>query len=144
MFFNTNQSDVFERGFEELENQLSRFFLGRDNDHEFPAINLVQKDDKALLAASLPGVHPENLEINVSGNVLSLSGSRYIASGEENESSDKEDDNFKEGVFSRNVRLPFMINSNAVSASLKNGILYLDMPKAESEKPRKIQIQENK
>lgn len=143
MFFNTNQSDVFERGFEELENQLSRFFLGRDNDHEFPAINLVQKDDKALLAASLPGVHPENLEINVSGNVLSLSGNRYLGRDAQKDA-DKEDDNFKEGVFSRNVRLPFMINSNAVSASLKNGILYLDMPKAESEKPRKIQIQENK
>ena len=104
----------------------------------YPAINIWTNDDEQLITAEMPGVHPEDINIDVIADALSISGER------------KPDEIAKEahyhrrersyGSFSRTVQLPFMVDTNKVEASFKNGVLSISLPRAEADKPKKIAI----
>ncbi|MGI6525558.1 MAG: Hsp20/alpha crystallin family protein [Bdellovibrionota bacterium] len=100
-----------------------------------PAINVFYDKNKATLEAELPAVKKEDLEIEVLGNSVTLKGSRKRS---EADSALREERSF--GAFSRNIQLPFEINSNGVEATLQNGILTIVLPRKEEDKPRKVQI----
>ena len=109
------------------------------NSPSYPAVNIWTQEDAQMISAEMPGVHPEDIEIDVTGDGLSISGVR------------KQDEVAKEahyhrrersyGSFSRTIQLPFMVDTDKVEASFKNGILFISLPKAEADKPKKIAIQ---
>jgi HSP20 family protein len=103
----------------------------------FPALNVWEDNDVLHAEAELPGVSMEDIEVMVVGNELTIRGQRR------QQATDKVNFHRRErgtGEFSRTVTLPFDIDQNRVEATLKNGILTIVMPKAETAKPRKIQV----
>lgn len=106
------------------------------------ALDLVEKDDAYVVKASVPGIDPDDLEITLSENTLSISGEF------------KEDKEIKEsqyrmrerriGSFCRSVTLPSQVDREAIEASYDAGILTLHVPKAEEVKPKRIAIQVQK
>lgn len=108
-----------------------------DTASSFPAFNIWSNEDGAVVTSEIPGVKMEDLDITVSGKDITISGSR--------KEDDATDTRFVRherpaGEFSRSFQLPFQIDSTKVNAKLANGVLQIDLPRAENDKPRKITI----
>ena len=104
----------------------------------FPAINLTENMENYYLRAELPGVKTEDLDIHVTGRNVSISGERKIHDVDTNAKFHRRERDA--GKFSRIVDLPDYVNSDAVEASLINGILTVVIPKKETAKPRQITV----
>jgi HSP20 family protein len=139
----------FNRPFQELErmrqqmdNLLSRAseggFAGLSAG-VFPLINLTEDKDSYYIRAELPGMAAGDLNIEATGNNLSISGERKI--GVEKEDVRYHRREREAGKFSRVITLPGDIDAEGVNASLTNGILTVSIPKAEKAKPKQITIQ---
>jgi len=131
-----NEMDRLQRDM----NMLTHMFPGmrRASAHAFPAINLWSNDEQALATVEIPGVKIEDLDIMVSGDTLTLKGSRQPDSVAEGASTHRQERGC--GQFVRSLRLPFPVESDKVEASLKNGVLHIQLPRANNDKPRKISI----
>ena len=104
----------------------------------FPLINLTENKDAYFVRAELPGLKAEELEISVTGNNLTISGERKIASeGEKAKYHRKERE---AGKFSRIIGLEKPVDANRVEAALVNGILTVKLPIMEKAKPRQITV----
>lgn len=102
------------------------------------AIDVYQTGDEIVLKAPIAGVNPADLEISITDEVISIKGSR-----KESEEVVKENYFAQEcywGSFSRSYVLPTAVNSEKATASLKNGILTIKIPKLEKTKTRTIEI----
>ncbi|MCI0395314.1 MAG: Hsp20/alpha crystallin family protein [Chloroflexi bacterium] len=103
----------------------------------FPLINLYAGDEGVIATAEIPGVSPENLNITVEGDLLTLSGSRPVEEGDSLTYHRRER---VVGEFSRTVQLPFRVNAEKVEANFRNGVLHITLPRLEEDKPRKISV----
>ena len=104
----------------------------------FPSINLTEDKDHYYIRAELPGISSEELDIQATGNNLSIAGERKIETEKDNVRYHRKER--EAGKFSRAISLPGDIDSDGVSASLTNGILKVSVPKAEKAKPKQISI----
>ena len=104
----------------------------------FPLINLTEDKDNYYVRAELPGVKGEELDIQVTGKNLAISGERKIAAEEEGARYHRRER--EAGTFSRMIGLPGEVDSNSVEANLENGILSIIVPKAEIAKPKQIAV----
>ncbi|MCC7117593.1 MAG: Hsp20/alpha crystallin family protein [Anaerolineales bacterium] len=100
-------------------------------------VNVREENDAYVLSALVPGLKAEDLDIQVLENVVSIEG-EYKA--EETEYLLNELPN---GSFRRSLRLPTEIKAEAVEAKITDGVLTLNLPKAESARPKKIQVSVN-
>ena len=94
--------------------------------------------DAFVVEASLPGVKPEDVEITVENDTLTISG-RTAAERKVEEASYVFSE-IRHGSFSRTVSLPTGLETDEASATFENGVLSLRIPKAERVKPRQIRI----
>ena len=104
----------------------------------FPAVNIWQGDDAVAVTAELPGVSPDDLDISVNGNVLTISGNRRPPENGEEATWHRRERGY--GEFSRAVRLPFEAEDEKVEARLQNGVLRVVVGFPEEQKPRRIEI----
>lgn len=106
-------------------------------DEGFLRANLFQTGDGFEMRLEVPGMEKESLDIKIQGNYLEISGSREqkLPEGYKVHKTER-----GAGTFSRSFTLPDDVDSNRVEATLKNGILYLTLPKSEAAKPRQITI----
>jgi HSP20 family protein len=110
------------------------------SDGEFPAVNLWVAADGATATMEIAGVEPEETDISVAGRILTVRGSRRP------EEETKEDEQYHRrerwyGQFSRSLELPFTVEADKVKARYAKGVLSVGLPRAEAEKPRKIEIE---
>jgi len=106
-------------------------------------LNVSETADAFVVEAVVPGVKAENLDITLQDNVLTLTAETR----QEQQNSGKQA-NFhrverRYGRVSRTVGLPTLVQADAVQATLENGVLRLEIPKAEAVKPRKISVAVN-
>ena len=104
----------------------------------YPAMNVWTNEDGAVVTAELPGVNPQDIDISVVGETLTLSGSRQPDVLQDGEKYHRRERNF--GNFSRTFQLPFQVMADQVEAIFKNGVLHISLPRAEEDKPKKITI----
>jgi HSP20 family protein len=111
---------------------------GEGADGFFP-IDLYETADDVVVRASIPGAAPEDIDISVTGEVLTLKG-------EVKASHEEEDHNYfrrerRTGTFVRQFSLPSEVDSGRADAVFENGVLTLTLPKAEAVKPKTIKVQ---
>lgn len=103
-----------------------------------PSVDIAEKDGNIVVKAELPGLEAKDIELSVSGDLLTLKGEK------KREEETKEQDYYRReiysGSFQRTFRLPDEVDSDKVDASFKNGILTITMPKTEGTKQKKIEI----
>jgi HSP20 family protein len=104
----------------------------------YPAVNLTEDGDNFYVRAELPGVKPENLDISVVEGRLLVRGERKVQA--ENPEANYHRREREAGFFRRTITLPSRVSQEKVSASMKNGVLTITLPKAEEAKPRKIAV----
>ena len=91
-----------------------------------------------LITAEMPGVHPEDINIDVIADALSISGERKPDEVAKDANYHRRERSY--GSFSRTIQLPFMVDTNKVEANFKNGVLMINLPRAEADKPKKITV----
>lgn len=104
----------------------------------FPAVNIWTGDDEVVLTSEIPGIEPKDVDVSVVGNILTVSGSRKPEELGDDESYHRQER--AHGSFSRSIRLPFVVDSTAVEAGYEKGVLSLKLPRAQEDKPKKIEI----
>ena len=128
-----------------LQHEMNRLFdsaPSRTNVYRaprYPAMNVWTNEDGAVLTAELPGCSPDNLDISVVNEMLTLSGQRAPEDVPEGATYQRRERNC--GSFSRTFQLPFQVDATQVEAVFENGVLEVTLPRAEADKPRKIAIQ---
>jgi HSP20 family protein len=102
-------------------------------------IDMYQTEKDIIVKAPFPGVKPEEVDISITGDVLTIKAERK----EEAETKDKDyirKEN-RYGLVSRSVTLPVEVQAEKAEANFENGVLNLTLPKAEVVKPRQIKVQ---
>ncbi len=131
----------------EFDQMLNRFFNWRTPQEEqslaegfIPAIETrIDKDGKKFQAqVMLPGVDPKNVEIQVTGNTLTVSGER--SSTRETKDSDYIHREISYGSFLRSIELPEGVDKDKVTAEYRNGVLEITAPISAAALPRKIEV----
>jgi HSP20 family protein len=102
-----------------------------------PALDLYQNNDNVVAMLELPGMRKEDIEISLHDGMLTIAGERRTETldGEKAERSER-----YIGKFRRSINLPTRVDANKVSATYKDGILTVTLPKAEEAKPKQIQV----
>lgn len=106
----------------------------------YPAMDLVEAKDKLVARLELPGVDPKTVQINLQGDVLTVSGTREDAQVE-NEDHKVLKREHSYGAFQRTVELPYRVKAESVKATYKNGVMTIDLPKAEEYIGRQIPVE---
>jgi HSP20 family protein len=130
--------------FPELRSELDRLF---DNfltpetqffgPRAFPALNMWEDDRRLYVEAEVPGLGLKDVEIQVQGNELSVKGSRNTLEGENVTYHRRERG---AGEYVRFLTLPVEVDADHVEATLKDGVLTIVLPKAETARARKIAV----
>lgn len=103
-----------------------------------PAVDIYETESELVLKADLPAIEEKDLDIRVENNMLTIRGERKF---EQN----VREDNFLRverayGAFSRSFSLPNTVNTDAIQAEYRNGVLTVRMPKREESKPKQIRV----
>jgi HSP20 family protein len=133
-------------GVSSLQEQINRLFnegLERGTNEAnltawAPAVDIVETEHSLVVKADLPEIKPEELDIRVENNILTIRGERKF------EQRVKEDNYLRVerayGSFSRSFSLANTVNTEAIQADYKNGALTLTIPKREEAKPKQIKV----
>lgn len=103
-----------------------------------PQMDVIDRDKEILIRVEVPGVEKKDIDISVTDNALSIKGNTR------REVSEEKDDYFRceisQGNFSRSITLPSGVDSSKISASLKDGVLEVNLPKTEDVQRRSVEI----
>ena len=103
-----------------------------------PAIDMYQTDDEVVVKAALPGMKSDNVQISITGDMLSLKGEFKHEEEKQERAYHLREQRY--GAFERTFALPTAVVSDKAKAEFENGILTITLPKAEEVKPKMITV----
>lgn len=103
-----------------------------------PSVDIFENQDQIVLEAELPGITPEDVNISIENNVLTIHGERKFEKTDEGDNFHRVERSY--GSFTRSFTLPPTVSSENVNANFDNGVLRLELAKREEAKPRRIEI----
>jgi Molecular chaperone (small heat shock protein) len=103
-----------------------------------PALDLYQSNDNVVAVIELPGMRKEDIEISLHDGALTISGEHKQESNSNAEKAERTERYV--GRFRRSIALPTRVDAGKVSATYRDGILTVTLPKAEEVKPKQIQV----
>ena len=103
-----------------------------------PAIDMYQTDDEIVVKAALPGIKPDEVQINITGEVLHIKGEMKHQEEKKEKAWHMREQRW--GAFERAVVLPTDVVADQAKAEFENGVLTITLPKAEEVKPKLINI----
>ena len=104
-----------------------------------PFVDIYEEGDTVIVKAEVPGLDKEEIEVSLTGNTLTLKGEK-----KKEEKIEEKDYYYCErsyGAFSRTVELPTEVQADKITASLKNGIIEIRLPKTEVAKKKEVKVQ---
>ena len=133
----TTMRDMMDRFFDEPFTRLPTLWEREPNTLSL-ALDVMENPENYVVKASVPGVKPEEIEITIDNNMLTIKG-------ETKEETEREEGNYhlrerRSGSFYRSVALPANVKADQIEAVNENGVLTLTLPKAEETKPKKIEV----
>lgn len=102
------------------------------------AVDMYETPDEVVVKASVPGVKPEDIDISITGDILTIKGE-----AKQEEKVEKKDYIYQErryGSFARTLSLPTSVNADKAEATFEHGVLTLRLPKVEEVKPKTIKV----
>ncbi len=122
----------------ELE-RLNRVFSGPEvSSSELPLFNVWLAADNAMVTTEVPGIEAGTIDISVMGKSVTVRGSREPEDVKDGESYHRRER--WRGRFSKTFEIPFVIDAEKVEAKFRKGVLYISLPRAEADKPKRITI----
>src|SRR6201981_1636139 len=134
------------RGATALQEQINRVFgdvVGRAGEESnltpwAPAVDIYETEQELVVKADLPEVNPQDLDIRVENNILTIRGERKFEKDVQQENYLRVERAY--GSFARSFTLANTVNSEAIKADYQNGVLTLSIPKKEEAKPKQIKV----
>jgi HSP20 family protein len=110
------------------------------NEIEFwaPAINVTEKEDKFVAKIELQGVHEEDVDVIIAGDMLIIEGEKEAETEVKKEGYSYSETSY--GSFSRSISIPSIVDVEKISANFDKGVLEIDLPKSEEIKPKKVSV----
>jgi len=127
-----------------MDDWFDSFFRGLDRpfsllgQRAWPAIDVAEKDEAVLVRAEVPGMKPEEIDISVYGNTLTISGEKKEAKEDQGDGFYHVESSY--GAFRREIALPTDVDEGRIEAVCKDGILSITLPKAEKNKAVKVKV----
>jgi HSP20 family protein len=134
------------RGVSTLQDQINRLFDGafdRSSDESSvtpwaPAVDIFETEQNLVVKADLPDIKPEELDIRVENNILTIRGERKFEKKVNENNYLRVERSY--GSFGRSFSLSNTVNTESIQADYKNGVLTLSIPKREEAKPKQIKV----
>ena len=136
-------------GIESLRNEMDRLFesfagspppSGIRQSEWMPRVDLLEHDNEFVLVADLPGMQQDDMNVSVQDNVLTLEGKRTFAHVENGQGKYHYSERTA-GTFCRRFMLSTAVNADKITATYKNGVLEVHLPKAVEAQPKRIAVQ---
>ena len=141
MYWNNNRAwNPFDE-LHGLQREMNRLFDGYEGGtalSRFPALNVWGNEETVVVTAELPGLQPDDLDLSVVNNQLTIKGERKADKPVEDAVCHRNER--AAGSFVRTVRLPYAVENDKVAANYKNGVLTITMSRHEATKPKRIEI----
>lgn len=134
----TRELESFQSDMNRLFESFLRPASGRSGPRWIPATDLTREGDDLVLRLDLPGMDDESVDVEVEGNVLTVSGERSETAESEDEGQLRRERSY--GTFARSFTLPEGTDPEAIKGDFDKGVLELRIPKPAEERPRKITI----
>ncbi len=142
---NTNPFRDIEKARSEMERFWDTFLFGRpktswpgEEEGWQPAIDVAETESELVVSVEIPGMDPKDIDVSLSEGTLFIKGEK------KQEAEEKEADyrliERDYGTFIRSIRLPAEVQSDKISASYKNGVLTVVLPKSEGAQKREIKV----
>jgi HSP20 family protein len=129
----------------QVQNQVNRLmdqvWSGRQESW-LPAVDVFDTQEAVVLKAELAGMDPDDIQIEVEDNVLTIKGERKFEEQVDDERYYRVERRF--GSFQRSLALPQGVKADEIAAAYEDGILTLTVPKAEEQKPKRIEVKARK
>ncbi|MBC8142344.1 MAG: Hsp20/alpha crystallin family protein [Armatimonadetes bacterium] len=103
-----------------------------------PSVDVLETQTEIVLHVELPGMNPDDVDLEISGDTLSLRGERKFGNEERKNNFVRIERSY--GRFQRQFTLTVPVNADAIKATYKDGVLEVHLPKSEANKPRKVQV----
>jgi HSP20 family protein len=137
------------RGLSTLQDQFNRLFNESYRNHTeesalttwAPAVDIYETPNELVVKADLPDVNEKDIDVRVENNLLTIRGERKFEKSVSEENFLRVERTY--GAFSRSFSLPNTVNSEAIGAEYKNGVLTVTLPKREESKPRQVKVTVN-
>lgn len=137
--------DPFIQRLSDIEKELSRFF-GTESDTSnvvmsdwLPPIDIVEKEKEYVVKADLPGIEPNNIEISMDNNILTIKGERKSEVTEEEKGVVRIERSV--GTFYRRFSLPDGADADNIKAKSDKGVLTITIPKSKQRTTRRISVE---
>ncbi len=126
-----------------LQDQVNRLFQSSGRSEQSmttwaPAVDIYETENELVLKADLPDISDKDLDVRIENNMLTICGERKF------EQKVNEDNYLRVertyGSFSRSFSLPSTVNSEAIKAEYKNGVLTIELPKRAESKPKQVKV----
>jgi HSP20 family protein len=101
-------------------------------------VDVIESKDNIVIKASVPGIKPEDIDVSVTGDLLTIRGETKSEERVEQGSYLRQERRY--GKFERSLQLPTMVVADKADAKFEHGVLTLTLPKAEESKPRTIKV----
>jgi HSP20 family protein len=101
-------------------------------------LDVIEDEGKVTIKAAVPGINPEDLDVSIENNVLTIKGEHKSEEVSETAKVFRRENSY--GSFSRSIRLSPQLNQEAINATFKNGFVTITIPKVEEEKPKTLRI----
>lgn len=128
--------------FKEMANLQRAFYplrhVGRSRP-AYPPVQVVDHGDSVVVVAELPGQNKDEVELTVLGNTLTIAGEKKLPTEEEGVTYMRHER--PHGEFRRLIEMPYSVDKENISASYKDGILTVTLPKAEEVKPKQVIVE---
>lgn len=132
------EMDSLQREMNHLFNPLSPENQSQSEKTYIPPAEITETAEAVYLKLEIPGMNAQDIDIQATADSVTISGERKSESRTNAQS--KKRSEFRYGVFRRIMSLPTRIQNTKVGAEYKNGILHLNLPKAESEKTKVVKV----
>ena len=133
----------YDQKYRTVAKAITRLF-GEDGDQMIvnalsPKLDISETDNDVSVQLDLPGMKPEELDVQVQNNVLTVRGERF----ETTESNFRKYHRIERqiGMFSRSINLPCIVDDEKVKASYKNGVLSVSIPKCQEAREKRVSVE---
>jgi HSP20 family protein len=103
-----------------------------------PSVDISETNGSVTVKAELPGMEAKDIDIDISGDILTLRGEKKVEEEKKEERFYCRERHY--GSFQRSFRLPTEVQSDKADARFQNGVLTIDVPKSEESEKKKIEI----
>jgi len=131
--------------FDQFNNEINRYFTGTRTQQAtgeqrswLPAVDIREEDSRFVLEADIPGVERKDVDVTLENGVLTIKGERTAQAEETGEDFHRRER--VHGTFLRQFSLPDTVNAESINATVKDGVLVIEIPKQARPEPRKITV----